>query len=205
MSFRLTPRIALIIIAALFFLPLALAWMMYTGTIDYRPGTTRNFGELVEPPRPIDWARTVIDGEPVTGGENPFAEHWLILHAVPDPCLEACIAAVTDLRQVHRASGRDQTRIRLALLHDFSSSDAADELQEIYSVFHLAENPDRHLWDTLESLTTRGPDDRGPRGATFLVDPMGNIMMRYAAGSDPNGLKKDLKRLLTWSKLDKQQ
>ena len=45
MSFKLTPRIALVLIAALFVLPLAVAWMMYTGTIDYRPGSTRNFGQ----------------------------------------------------------------------------------------------------------------------------------------------------------------
>ena len=205
MTFRLTPRVALVIIAALFFLPLALAWMMYTGTIDYRPGTTRNIGDLVEPPRPIAWAGIIIDGDPVTDGENPFAEHWLILHAVPNPCLDDCVAAVTDLRQVHRASGREQPRIRLGLLHDLQDSAASRRLLDIYAAFHLVENPDRRLWETLEGLAGQMPAAGGARGATFLVDPLGNIMMAYAAGSDPNGLKKDLKRLLTWSKLDKQQ
>jgi hypothetical protein len=41
-------------------------------------------------------------------------------------------------------------------------------------------------------------------GSLYLLDPLGNIMMFYAAGFDPNDLKKDLKRLLTWSKLDEQ-
>ena len=41
-------------------------------------------------------------------------------------------------------------------------------------------------------------------GSTYLIDPLGNIMMSYAAGFDPNDLKRDLKRLLTWSKLDEQ-
>jgi hypothetical protein len=40
-------------------------------------------------------------------------------------------------------------------------------------------------------------------GSRFLIDPMGNIMMLYAAGFDPNDLKKDLKRLLKWSQQDK--
>jgi hypothetical protein len=39
-------------------------------------------------------------------------------------------------------------------------------------------------------------------GSLYLLDPLGNIMLFYAAGFDPNDLKKDLKRLLTWSKLD---
>ena len=42
-------------------------------------------------------------------------------------------------------------------------------------------------------------------GSVYLVDPLGNIMMRYESGSDPNKLKQDLKRLLKWSKLDDSQ
>ena len=39
---------------------------------------------------------------------------------------------------------------------------------------------------------------------TYLIDPQGNLMMLYITGSDPNGLNKDLKLLLKWSKPDKQ-
>jgi cytochrome oxidase Cu insertion factor (SCO1/SenC/PrrC family) len=38
----------------------------------------------------------------------------------------------------------------------------------------------------------------------YLIDPLGNIMMYYAADADPNHIRQDLKRLLTWSKLDEQ-
>jgi hypothetical protein len=43
------------------------------------------------------------------------------------------------------------------------------------------------------------------KGDIYLIDPLGNIMMYYAADADPNHIRKDLKRLLTWSKLDEQQ
>lgn len=203
---KLTPRLALLLIAALFIVPLALAWMMYSGVIEYSPGATRNFGRLVEPPRPVDWAGIEVDGEPAAAG-SPFAEHWLVLYAVPNPCGEACAAAAAELRQVHRAAGRDQPRIRLALLHDLTDAAAMDRLREIYPAFHLVENPDQRLWADLDGIAARDAErDSAPgaaRGETFLIDPLGNIMMAYEAGSDPNGLKKDLKRLLTWSKLDK--
>ena len=52
MTSKLSPRIALIIIAGLFVLPLALAWLMYSGAIDFQPAETRNLGALVEPPVP---------------------------------------------------------------------------------------------------------------------------------------------------------
>ena len=205
MSFKLTPRIALVLIAALFVLPLAVAWMMYTGTIDYRPGSTRNFGELVKPPQPIAWSGITVDGETANSGENPFSGHWLVLHAVPNPCSETCLETVAELRQVHRAAGRDQPRIQLALLHDLQDPGAASRLREIYPAFHLVENPDRGLWRTLDGVAGQDAARDSSRGDSFMVDPLGNIMMVYGAGSDPNGLKKDLKRLLTWSKLDENQ
>ena len=37
---------------------------------------------------------------------------------------------------------------------------------------------------------------------TYLIDPVGNIIMSYPADSDPTGIRKDLKRILTWSKAD---
>jgi hypothetical protein len=49
---QLPPRVALVIIAAIFILPLVAAWLMFTGVIEFRPGATRNLGQLV-PPRPI--------------------------------------------------------------------------------------------------------------------------------------------------------
>jgi peroxiredoxin len=202
MSLKLTPRVALLLIAGLFFLPLAIAWMMHSGAIDYRPGSTRNFGELVKPPQPIAWSGVSFDQDAASSGESPFSGHWLVLHAVPNPCAEACLADATDLRQVHRATGRDQSRIRLGLLHDLQDPAAALRLQDIYSAFHLVEDPDGRLWTMLDGLADQGAAPGASRGATFLVDPLGNIIMIYAAGSDPNGLKRDLKRLLTWTKLD---
>lgn len=205
MTSKLTPRVALILIAALFIVPLALAWLMYSGAIDYSPGTTRNHGRLVKPPQPIEWTGVSVDGEAVSDARNPFAGNWAVMHAVANPCDDVCLAVVTDLRQVHRAAGRDQSRIQLALLHDLQDADSEVRLTDIYPAFHLLRDPNGRLWRTLDGVA--GPDLQSgtARGGTFLVDPLGNIMMAYAAGSDPNGLKKDLKRLLTWSKVDKQK
>lgn len=204
MKFRLSPRVALLVIAALFFLPLVLAWLMYTGTIEFQPHSTRNFGRLVEPPVPLDWSSARLDeaGQPPI--DAVFARHWLILHAVPRPCDDSCLQQVADLRQIHRASGRQQSRIRIALLHDFREAGDAAELQEIYGEFQLIEDPEGAVWRMLDRVAAGGEPAATTRGSTYLVDPLGNIMLFYAAGYDPNDLKSDLKRLLTWSKLDEQ-
>ena len=68
-------------------------------------------------------------------------------------------------------------------------------MQEIYTEFDLITGPAESLQDIMRQAS-------GDLTSTYLVDPLGNIMMVYASGADPNHLKKDLKRLLTWSKLD---
>jgi hypothetical protein len=204
MTFRSSPRVVLVVIAGLFILPLALAWLMYTGTIDYQPGSTRNRGQLVQPPLALTWTGVYVDGVPDQPAADEFPGHWLVLHAVPPVCADACRRDIVNLRQVHRAAGRQQSRIKLALLHDFGEAGLAEGLRDIYTSFLVLENPDGSLWDTLGAVAGRTDPNAPSRGSTYLIDPLGNIMMFYAAGHDPSDLKNDLKRLLTWSKLDEQ-
>jgi hypothetical protein len=194
----MSSRAVLVVIAGMFILPLVLAWLMFSGLIEFRPASTRNLGLLVEPPVPVSWNAVQVDGDDGFSTDD-FAGHWLVLYAVPRPCDESCIAAVVGLRQVHKASGRHQSRIRLALLHRLEEP---GPLREVYAGFYLLENPAGELWDTLETISRQGNTSAVGPGSSYLVDPLGNIMMFYPAGTDPNDLRMDLKRLLTWSKLD---
>ncbi len=188
----LSPRLALIIIAALFVLPLVLAWLMYSGIIDFDPVETRNRGALVEPPVPVSLAEL----EPLTPGEHPadaLERHWVILYALPEVCGEACLENATGLRQVHRAAGREQSRLRLLLLGDVPY-EVAGQLAGLSTEFHLATATGSPLDAELDRIA--GANGTSAGGSVYLIDPMGNIMLFYAAGFDPNDLKKDLKRLL---------
>jgi len=200
MTRKLSPRVALVIIAGLFVLPLALAWLMYNGAIDYQPAETRNLGTLVQPPLPA--AFETLDVRQADGqAAGDWNEHWLVLYAAPDPCDAACLAAAEGLRQVHRAAGRNQSRIRLMLLGPGAQA-RSEALLDLYPAFLLASDPGTGVTAALDAVSaTQGA---ATQGSLYLVDPLGNIMMFYAAGFDPNDLKKDLKRLLTWSKLDEQ-
>jgi cytochrome oxidase Cu insertion factor (SCO1/SenC/PrrC family) len=201
MKNRLSPRAALVLIAAMFLLPLMLAWFMYSGTISYQPSATRNLGRLVDPPLPLDWRDAVRVGTPGAGAVDTFrgpGEHWSVLFPVPEDCGEPCQAEAAALRQVHRALGRHQERVRIVLLLPGNADPATvSGLRDTYSEFQLVNDPSGRLGAVLQQT------DRAS-GTVYLVDPLGNIMMSYKAGSDPNNLKQDLKKLLTWSKLDEQ-
>lgn len=199
MKLKISPRVALLIIASMFILPLLLAWLMYSGTIEYNPVNTRNLGSLVQPPVPL-----ALDGLEVLGGPSATLDeldkHWVMLYALPDPCGQACLEHAAALRQVHRAAGRNQSRIRVLLTGSGGIRQSVKTLLKVYPSFSIAADNDGELVETL----ARVAKDSGTEmeGSLYLLDPLGNIMLFYAAGFDPNDLKKDLKRLLTWSKLD---
>lgn len=201
MKISITPRITLVIIAALFVLPLVLAWLMYIGAVEFQTESTRNKGILVSPPIPLDWRQAF----PVEAGTQPEAaledllKHWVVLYPLEGACDLDCEQHLSSIRQVHLASGRDRERLRLVVLFpDHAPADTANTVKTIYDKFIPAADTTgglRHAIKSASSSITR-------QGSTYLIDPLGNIMMVYPATSDPNDLKEDLKRLLKWSKLD---
>ena len=198
MKLSISPRLTLLIIAAMFVMPLALAWMMYSGTLEFNPTATRNKGQLIEPPLPMNWqALQIMNAETLqekTG--QPLLGRWVVLYTLPATCEAACQQHIVSLRQIHLATGRNQSRVRIALiLRDTNQPESVNELGSIYEKFTFLSDPNGEL---MQTLTATNADN------TYLIDPLGHIMMHYTAGVDPNYIKQDLKQLLTWSKLDEQ-
>jgi hypothetical protein len=142
----------------------------------------------------------LVPADPARDPTTELPRHWAVVHVVPAACGPECEATVTALRQVYVAAGRNQSRLRILLLYRPADAVDATRLEAIHPGFLLASDGDGRMLDALAAIA--GNVD--PAGHTYLLDPLGNIMMLYRAGYDPNDLKKDLKRLLTWSKLDEQ-
>lgn len=197
----LSSTMVLLLIVALFTLPLASAWMMYTGAIRFAPEHTRNLGHLVLPAVPVDWSGVIAsDSSP---SEQLFDGFWVILYELPAACTRHCVELAAGLRQVHIASGLQRNRIRIALLLAPKQAETlGDELLGIYPRFNLISRPGQDFSAALRHANSKrfsGNDEP----VMYLVDPLGNIMMTYNGKDSPCMLSKDLNRLLTWSKLDK--
>jgi len=201
----LPPWATLLIIFAFFLLPLVLAWFVYTGVIEFDPESTRNYGILIEPPIPVSWIGLTLENS--TGNQSGDEEgysvaaaldgHWVILYPIQPSCENDCISHVTLLRQVHRASGRYRDRVRIALVaQDSMSEETLANLTAVYPQFKLISDPDGFINRALASADAAA-DIHGDR-TTYLIDPLGNLMMLYSTESDPIELNKDLKLLLTW-------
>lgn len=198
---RLSARISLLAIILVFALPMALAWLLYTGAIGSRPSASENLGTLVQPVVPVEWKELSV--EAVEGLEEAGMEgYWVIIHPLPETCGADCLERVTGLRQLHRATGRNQERLKILLLSRMAPDpDIAHELWRIYPEFSLGSRPSAEFSSAMQSAL---PDAADPNGNArfYLVDPLGNIMMTYAGDDAPEKMKKDLKLLLTWSNQD---
>ena len=96
--------------------------------------------------------------------------------------------------------GKNRTRLGLLFVSRNGLTPVnSSEVQAIDPGLLLATDPGGEL-----SQALRDPADEPvmTSGQTYLLDPFGNIILAYAKNSDPNGIKKDLNRLLTWSKAD---
>jgi hypothetical protein len=173
-------RRSMVLIALLFIIPLLLAAWLYAS--GWRPGGTVNRGQLIIPPVDV----SMIELTPLNGGPvRRFGGQWTLVHTADAPCAADCLGRLYDTRQVRIAIGRDIDRVqRFVLLNS-----PADSLPEA----------DREQHPDLIMLRAPSGDEFPADGSVFLVDPLGNLMMRYAPDQPAEDILKDLKRLLKLS------
>jgi hypothetical protein len=157
-----------------------------------RPEGRRVYGELVNPQRPMpDLVATALDGKPV-----PLASlkgQWLLLSVAGGDCNDACQKHLYLQRQLRETLGREKDRVEWVwFVNDAALPPPllAPALQQA-TALRLAP----------EALAAWLAPAQGHvlQDHLYVVDPMGNWMMRFPAAMDSSGAakaKRDLERLL---------
>lgn len=183
---KLGPRAKLLALVALFVLPILASVLAYN-FLDVKP--TANYGELIVPPAPIPAQRfTRPDGTPFTFGE--LAGKWILVTADSPACEAACREKLVAMRQARQAVGRNAPRIERVLVVEGARPPAGDVLEPFPG--------------TLVAVTGGVPAAQpvaSDRAHIYLVDPNGNVMMRWPAAPDGRRMVKDLERLLKASQI----
>ena len=184
-------RLIPLVLFLLFLGPLVLAAILYFGGPEFRPRETVNHGELIQPPVLLP-ALEHADG-------TLLRDAWTVVHIDRGGCGEACRAALHDTRQVRLALGRNGDRVRRLLLASGQAPQPADLTDRHPDLVVVRVGPREA--DLLEAFPA--PDDGPPQaaGRIYVVDPLGNLMMRYPSDNDPGGLLEDLERLLRLSRI----
>ena len=196
-------RRLLIGLALLFFGPLGLAFYMYYGHGTWHPGGRVNAGELVVPARPLPPLALPLLA---SGNTQPnfLKGKWTFLYVVTGPCAEICRTRLYDTRQVRLALDRDMDRVQRVFIADVDCCDAQFLHHQHPDLITLrADTADAPLLALLPGIdlaaATPGATVIAPR--VYLIDPLGNLMMSYAADVKSKGMLEDMKRLLRLSSI----
>jgi hypothetical protein len=191
-------RLPLALLAAVFLGPLVLSFWLYYGGVQFRPPGRVNHGELVVPPHSLPPASlATLAGPPTAPGF--LRGKWSLVYVAAGDCGGRCRQALADTRAVRIALERDATRVQRVLLGAAGCCERG---------FLAAEHPDVvTAWlesPAGERLLRAFPDYGVPvagAGRTYLVDPLGNLLMSYPPGADRTGILRDLEQLLRLSQI----
>lgn len=177
-------------LAALFFLPLGLSFLLYYGS-GWRPTGHTNHGTLIEPARPLPDVPVLRAGTQVKSSAVLSAK-WSLVYVGDGACDTDCRNTLHYVRQTDFGMGSLMPRLQRVFL---ATDHCCDQ------TFLQQEDPGLITLNGLdiEMLTANFPSDR--QGGIFIVDPRGNLMMRYDVNADPKGLREDLKKLLNLSSI----
>jgi len=184
-------------LAALFFVPLAVAFWMYYGPTGWRPAGDTSKGDLIEPARPLATiALPTADGGQ-TGAEF-LRGKWSMVYVGDGLCDERCRKALYLTRQSRIALNKDMDRVQRVFLVTGRCCDRGF-LAEEHPDLVVARVDDAASAALLEPFPTYGGVPLADAGRIYLVDPLGNLMMSYAPGAPDKALLTDVKKLLRLS------
>jgi hypothetical protein len=191
-------RRMLIGLALIFFAPLGLAFLLYYGHATWLPGGRVNAGDLVNPARPLPPLALPLWGSGDTD-PNFLQGKWTFLYVVHGACGQSCLTRLYDTRQVRLALNRDMNRVQRVFIADPGCCEP--QLLRGQHPDLIAIRADTRAAPLLALLPGQSNSaaavDSGPSEAprVYVVDPLGNLMMSYAAGVKSKGMLEDMKRL----------
>lgn len=188
-------RIILVLIMGAFILPLMSAWILVG---QWRPDSKAHHGELLLPARPVAHFQALdVDAAELT---HAYLDgHWTMVYmgAQPD-CNESCRQGLYKIRQVRLALGKEMDRVqRLLLMAKMPDAVLTKWLQQEHAGMTVGVADAA----TRDFLIQAFPGRAIASGWIYLIDPLSNLVMRYPPESDPQGILKDLKRLLKLSRI----
>lgn len=180
-------RWMLFLVIAVCAAPMVLSYLTY---YVIKPERRNNYGALIDPRQyPIpDLGSVALDGQPAS--LNDFQGKWLLVQADAGACEKRCADKLFYQRQLRLTQGKERDRVeRIWLVTD--NTPLSTVLMKEYDGTHILRVDAKKLAAWLPVDTGTSAEDH-----LFIIDPLGNLMMRFPKDPDYNKVKKDLTRLL---------
>lgn len=181
-------RRTLLLIVAIGLAPIVASYAAYYW---FTPSKRLNYGELLETaPAPIV-AGTDADGKAFSLAD--LRGKWVLLIASRGGCADDCARALYATRQARTIQGREQDRVVRLLLQPQAAPALPPELSAAHPGLVVVSIDQR----ALEHL----PFGASTAAGILLLDPRGNLVLRYGPDPDIRGLTNDLQRVLKASQI----
>jgi len=158
-----------------------------------RPEARTNYSELITPLRPLPAALPLTDLQGAAVRAESFKGQWLIVVVSGGACDAVCEKHLWLQRQLRETLGREKDRVdKVWLITD----DAQPRVQTLDAVrthteITVLRTPAAALSAWLAPAPGHALSDH-----LYIVDPLGNWMMRSPADPEPARLKRDVEKLL---------
>jgi hypothetical protein len=155
-----------------------------------RPEGGRNYGELIDPQRTIPQGMMGVN---LAGQSRPLTDlrhQWLLVTVADSPCDALCQKHLYLSRQLREGLAKDKDRLDWVWLHT-GAADVPTELRPALATAQVWKVDETELAAWLQPAAGQRLADH-----LYLVDPMGNWMMRFPVDSHPSKIRKDLERLM---------
>lgn len=180
-------RLQMLLIASVFFGPLAVAtWMYYSGTLQ--PQGRTNHGTLLEPI--VSIALELPESEISRVGDG----YWLLVYSTEGLCTATCEDALYTIRQSRKMLGKEMDRLKRVFLHGESRPDTVFLADEHAGLITLRDS-------SLSALLNKQKPATLSAGGYFLMDPLGNLVMYFEPDIDPSDMVEDILHLLKFSRI----
>ncbi len=161
-----------------------------------KPTSRTNYGTLLDPrdfpmPKLAGHLLGAAPTDPVVG-LDAYKGKWLMVQVDSGNCARACQKKMYDIRQLRVAQGKEMDRIeRVWLITDDAPIDTALIRQYDGARFLKVDPAVLKTW-----LPTDKEQGTQISDHIYMIDPLGNLMMRFPKDADANKIKKDLGKLL---------
>ncbi|HEY4370713.1 MAG TPA: cytochrome C oxidase subunit I [Burkholderiales bacterium] len=185
-----TGRIKMIIILLICAAPIIASYVAY---YFLQPQGKVNYGDLMTPIKPLPPAQLhTLDGHPYDFAA--LKGKWVMLTVDGGACpAETCVKKLYEMRQLRAGQGKDSDRIELAWLID-DNAQLETRVIRAYDGVHMLRAGGSPFLSAFPAASNGTLHDH-----IYLIDPLGNLVLRFPKEADPVKVKKDLERLLKYS------
>jgi cytochrome oxidase Cu insertion factor (SCO1/SenC/PrrC family) len=178
-----------------FVAPVVAAYALFF--LGITPPAFSNKGELLNPIIDVESFVLTDDNEKQMNRDEITQHKWHMIYFAGPSCDDACNKILYNMRQINIAVGKNANRLQRLVVH-------LDEPDEEFQALITKEYPEsRHANADANTIETAlqgvGPQFRS--NEIYIMDPLGNIMLRFTQEQSYKDLLHDLNKLFKVSQI----